>query len=261
MSERNNPGRCRLCLREPVILRHSHLLSEFLYKEVYDERHRTVGVDPRPEKKDRILQKGLREYLLCGDCEGGLAKWEHYAANALENFPATGDKRPGEIAWVRGIDYCMFKLFQMSLLWRCSIAEGPTFAAVDLGPHQDKLRQMLLKADPGKPWQYGCIVAALRQPGSLKNMVRFPGKLRIEGHYAYHLVVRGLLWFFVVSSHAERLSGSGSFLSEAGDLPIHVSSETAKDFFVGVAREIDKLKKELPMSNGTQQRNEHDRMR
>lgn len=254
MSKGNNSGQCRLCLTGSVTLRYSHVLSELLYEEVYDERHRTVGVDPRPEKKDKIMQKGLREYLLCADCEGRVAKWEHCAANVLRNFPATDDKRPGEIVWVRGIDYRMFKLFQMSLLWRCSIAEGPTFAAVDPGPHEDKVRQMLLAADPGKPWQYGCIIAALRQPGSPRGMVKFPGKLQIEGHYAYHLVVRGLVWFFVVSSHAERLSGKGSFLLEAGDLPIHVSSETAKDFFTGVARELDNLKKDLPMSSGTQQR-------
>lgn len=244
MSKSNNSELCRLCLKGSVTLRRSHVLSELLYKEVYDKRHRTVGVAPWTEKKDNILQKGLLEYLLCGECEECLAKWERYAADVLSNLPSADDKRPGEIVWARGLDYRTFKLFQMSLLWRCSVAEGPTFAAVDLGPHEDKIRQLLLASDPDKPWHYGCIVAALRQPGSLRGMVKFPGKLRIEGYYAYHLVACGLVWFFIVSSHTEQFSGKDLFMSEAGDLPIHVSTETAKDFFAGLACELSKLEAE-----------------
>jgi hypothetical protein len=104
---------------------------------------------------------------------------------------------------------------------------------------------MLVEENPGKPWEYGCFIAALRKPGSVKGMVKFPGQLRIEGHRGYHLVVWGLLWFFVVSSHAARLSGKDSFLSGRGDLPIHVSDETAEAFFADVARELTKAGKKL----------------
>lgn len=242
---RSKPRYCRLCLREGVELRRSHILSEFLYQEVYDERHRTIGVDPRPDKKDRVLQKGIREPLLCGDCEGKLSKWEVYAAGVMRQLPTTADCKPGDVVWQRGLDYAKIKLFQMSLLWRCSIAEGPTFAEVDLGPHAERLRQMLLAEDTGRPWEYGCIIAALRKSERWTGIVKFPGKLRIEGHNAYHLVVKGLVWLYVVSSHAQKLSGQGSFLSESGDLPIHVSSETAEGFFRGVARELEKAGKEL----------------
>lgn len=236
---------CRLCLKEDVDLRRSHILSEFLYEEVYDEQHRTVGVDPRPEKKDRVLQKGIREQLLCGECEGRLSKWEVYAAGVMRHLPSTANCKPGDLVWQRGLDYAKFKLFQMSLLWRSSIAEGATFAEVDLGPHTEKLRQMLFAENPGKPWEYGCIIAALRESESWKGIVKFPGKLRLEGHNAYHLVVKGLVWFFIVSNHAEKLSGQRSFLSERGDLPIHVPTKTAEEFFRGVARELEKAGKIL----------------
>ena len=76
--------RCRLCLISDK-LRNSHILPEFLYagSDVYDAQHRTVSIDPQPDQKDRVLQKGLRETLLCGTCEGRLANLERYAAEML----------------------------------------------------------------------------------------------------------------------------------------------------------------------------------
>lgn len=202
--------KCRLCLRDDVTLRQSHVLSEFLYKGVYEYKGKhsrsAIGIDPRADRPDRVIQKGLREALLCDSCENHLSKWENYAAKILSKLPPTDSRHPGDIVWLRGLNYEQFKLFQISLLWRCSVAEGPTFAAVDLGPHQETIRQMLLTANPGKPWEYGCILTTPRSPGSLEGIVKFPGKFRIDGHNAYHLVARGLIWFYVVSRHAERLT-------------------------------------------------------
>jgi len=99
---------------------------------------------------------------------------------------------------------------------------------------------MILRSEAGKSWEYGCVIVGLRGQGNLKVMVKFPGKLRIDGHLAYHFVLWGFLWFYVISSHAERLQGKGSFLSEQGDLPIMISSKTAEGFFRGLAQNLRK---------------------
>jgi hypothetical protein len=245
MSQNLSSTGCCLCGWRDAHLRHSHVLPELLYDGVYDHRHRTVDVDPRPEARDNVLQKGLREYLLCGDCEGHISVWEHYAADVLRRLPPIGAQHPGDVFHVHNVDYQKFKLFQMSVIWRCSIAQGVAFARVNLGPHEDKVRRMLLADDPGSSFEYPCVLAALRPPGSLVGMVKFPGRLRIEGQIAYHLVARGLIWVFVVSKDSESLSGQGSFLSQSGELPIHIGSETAKGFFRGVGREMKKYGEEL----------------
>ncbi len=244
MANPKNSGYCKLCLTDPAVLRQSHILSEFLYEGTYDEKHRTVGVAPT-KHNDRIYQKGLREYLLCQKCEAHLSSFERYGAEVLRSFPSIASERPGDIIWVRGIDYARFKIFQLSLLWRCGVAEQPTFGAVDLGPHEERLRRMILGSKPGRPWEYGCVIAGLRGPDNLKGMVKFPGRLRIDGHGAYHLVVWGLVWFYVVSSHTEGLRGKGSFLSERGDLPIMIPSETAEGFFRGLAQNLCKAGKKF----------------
>lgn len=63
-----NDDHCKLCGREAE-LRRSHIFPEFLYLALYDEKHRAVSVSPVPGEEDRLVQKGLRESLLCQACE------------------------------------------------------------------------------------------------------------------------------------------------------------------------------------------------
>ncbi len=62
---------CRLCLRDRP-LRNSHIASEFLYRELYDEKHRAFQADALKGGAPSLIQKGLREPLLCTDCERDL---------------------------------------------------------------------------------------------------------------------------------------------------------------------------------------------
>jgi len=80
-------GICKLCLHEKE-LRHSHILPEFMYQNLYDQAPKrfytlTVNLDKAEESKKKIEQKGIREYLLCGDCEVQLSKFENYAAETI----------------------------------------------------------------------------------------------------------------------------------------------------------------------------------
>ena len=65
--------KCFLCLSEAT-LRASHVVPEFFYKPMYDEKHRFFTVSSDPERRDRMHQKGVRESLLCDDCEGRFAR-------------------------------------------------------------------------------------------------------------------------------------------------------------------------------------------
>ena len=60
--------KCRLCLKEKPI-QNSHIIPEFLYKPLYDNLHRFKSLSTLPEIKIEYKQKGIREKLLCRDCE------------------------------------------------------------------------------------------------------------------------------------------------------------------------------------------------
>jgi hypothetical protein len=142
--------RCTLCPNDVPRLCLSHILPEPFYAGVYEANgtfpvfsNKKVGPVMRPQ------QKGLRERLLCPDCEARFSKWETYALG--EPFHRT--KQPGidHGPYMEFImDYATFKLFQMSILWRMSVTSLDVFANVQLGKkHEERLRAMLLASDPG----------------------------------------------------------------------------------------------------------------
>jgi hypothetical protein len=130
-----NRGTCRLC-QEETELRYSHLFPEFLYHSIYDEHHRGVGLVPVPGAKEKPVQQGLREYLLGYCCEGRLQKVESYAASVMRRLPDASASKPGTLVVAPNVDYRQFKLFQLSLIWRASVATQPSFQQVDLGRHE-----------------------------------------------------------------------------------------------------------------------------
>lgn len=94
------------------------MLPEFLYESVYDDKHRTIGINVGAGRRERILQQGLREPMLCEACESRFSVLEDYAARKLRQLPDLSRFRPGHVEFVGAINYNTFKLFQMSLLWR-----------------------------------------------------------------------------------------------------------------------------------------------
>jgi hypothetical protein len=236
MNGRNEP--CRLCHSEGEELRFSHILPEFLYKPLRDEKHRYIAFMHKQETgaKRVLLQKGIREYLLCGDCEQVLAKYERYAANVLRKLPDTARQLPGVVP-VKGVDYTKFKIFQLSLLWRAGVSRQASFQEVNLGPHEEVLRSMILKGDPGKPIEYGCVLMRTEDPKAFSHIIRTPRHLRFSEHHAYGLLLFGMIWIFIVSSHSDQIYEKNSFLTEAGVLPIHVITKASGDQYIAALAE------------------------
>lgn len=59
---------CKLCQKERE-LKYSHIIPEYFYTPIYDENHRFMEISPQSEKLVKFNQKGVREFLLCKDCE------------------------------------------------------------------------------------------------------------------------------------------------------------------------------------------------
>ncbi len=218
--------KCRLCLEDKE-LQKSHIIPEFFYKPVYDGLHRLNVVSTEPGDKIKYQQKGYREKLLCRDCEQRLGRFEDYGRRVIyggRGSRGTGVKIQdvGNGFKLRNIDYHKFKLFQLSLLWRASIASLDFFTGVNLGPHEETIRKMLVSQTPGEPHQFGCIMTILlwEENKPLDGIILEPEQLYIEGHKCFRLVSVGCLWFFIVSSHSKDFMLRDFFLSQGGELII-----------------------------------------
>jgi hypothetical protein len=241
-SSKRPVGLCRLCNNRTPIC-NSHIISEFLYRPLYDKKHRFHQVTIDPNDRPVLHQKGIREYLLCDCCEQRFCENETYVKDVLFG---------GEIKFLdfddamilEGLDYKRFKLFQMSILWRCGISAFRDFESIQLGSqHEEKLRQMLLTEKPGEPYEYGCLlVSSPDKINEWSNTITiFADQKKLNGHHAYTFLLVGIFWTFFVSSHTRNTSIDFKkiFLSKEGQLPIFKDDGRPKAY-------MDKLFRQLP---------------
>lgn len=215
--------KCRLCHNERKLC-DSHIVPEFLYRDLYDNNHKMIGINGQGNKGWKPLQKGIREQLFCSDCEQHLNdKYEKpFLKQWLTDKPLPSQMRHDSI-FSADYDYPTFKLFHLSILFRSSISSLPTFQEVSLGPHEERIRQMLLNEDPGKEWEYPILAfAVLNGNGVEKRLISQPISGRHEGHRAYGQIYGGAMWWILASSHRNNLfcraglqpSGSLKMLAE-----------------------------------------------
>lgn len=223
MTKRKTVGCCRLCEQE-LELCNSHIIPEFFYKPLYDVRHQYLEMNTFDIPSDnKTHQKGLRERLLCADCDNRrLGKLEDYIARVLFGKSRISCRKTKNGIIIENLSYESIRLFQLSMLWRASISSLPEFSDVALGPHEETIRTMLLKDDPGVPDQFPCILCV---PGELstklKNKaIKMPQTQRLKGHRSYDFYCGGMAWVFVVSSHSRGRLGRDLMINRDGDLPI-----------------------------------------
>jgi hypothetical protein len=115
---------------------------------------------------------------------------------------------------ISNLNYVVFKLWQLSLLWRCAVSRLPEFKATRLGPHAEKIRMLLLDERAGQPHEYGCNVVLPSSHALLRRALYPPEPITIDGHRCYRAAFGGLWWVFVASSHSQRFPFQEGFLHE-----------------------------------------------
>jgi len=152
-------------------------------------------MSPYPKEKTRTLQKGIREKLLCWDCEQKLSPYEKYVRELLYGGVELEVTQKGQTCCLRGINYQKVRIFYLSVLWRMRIASHHFFEKIDLGPHEEKLRIMVYNEDPREPDQYGFLCfAPLFDDHKLGDWMIQPDYTRLQQHRVYRALVGGLLY-------------------------------------------------------------------
>ena len=183
-------------------MKNSHIIPEFIYSSLYDEKHRFHEISDDVKKKNKMPQKGIREKLLCSECEQHLSKYERYASLVLNGGFSLTVRNKGRLVHLGNIDYKKFKLFALSILWRAGVSDLSVFSQVKLGPHEEKLRIMILNDNPGAEHQYPFILSPIIHENEVQEaLIVAPTWTRLENHYAYRFVFGGIAWVFVVSGH------------------------------------------------------------
>lgn len=196
---------CRLCDVEKP-LRESHIIPRFFYKPMeWNEKNFRYQI--LRTHSDNIItdQGGIKERLLCEDCEQIFSRFENYINRTLYGGIELTFRNLSNRRWlISGLHYNKFKLFQLSILWRASVSSQEFFESVRLGvKHETQIRQMLLNQDPGPPEKYACIlVAVIFEGNAIDDFMLNPTCVKHEGHRVCRFLFGGFAWAYFISSHS-----------------------------------------------------------
>ena len=215
-------SKCRLCGTGSSPLRNSHIVPEFLYKSLYNERGNMLAIRQPDEthRAGRLLQKGIRERLFCESCEQHFN--EHFEKPFLKQWVPTPLPDPWNVNGIYrvDVDYTSFKLFHLSVVFRAAVSSLPHYAEVNLGSHESVLRKRLLEVDPGSWLQYPIAGRAVihHQTRCIVPIITQPTVYRYESHHYHTMVYGGVEWWIKVSSHRHKQLEE-LFLRTDGEMP------------------------------------------
>jgi hypothetical protein len=224
---------CKLCKKSAKLSR-SHILPEFFYSLVYDDLHRTMLISSG--EKEKFIQKGVREYLLCQECETKLSRYEGYAMKIIQDIP-NFEKDPSDLfIFSNNVDYRLFKLFQLSILWCAGVSSNRMFANVNLGKHEEKIHDMLEQENPGSAPDYGCFMIQIPEPQKIHKIIMPPMPERLFGHNGYRFMTGNLFWYFIVTSHPIQDSIKPMLLQEDSLLSIWTAPWAEQEVYANIGK-------------------------
>ena len=85
-------------------------------------------------------------------------------------------------------DYQKLKLFLLSVLWRMSVSTRPEVKGVNLGPHENVIKDMILSSNPGNAEKYSITMLKYIEKAT-RGTVLFPAKEKMGPVNFYRLYI------------------------------------------------------------------------
>lgn len=226
-------GICKLCLQEKELC-NSHIIPEFMYNKIYNEKPRKFFLLKYNNKdstlsKKRPEQKGIREYLLCSECEGKLSKYEIYGEEVIyakgkrnKAYIFSKQETPDlqfSLFHYKGLNYHRFRLFLLSILWRliiCKTFPCPHIDEVEV----DRLRKAIYNENPLEYDDFGCTIQAIfYSKDKLANRFMLQPYSDIkEGKLGIFMLIDGFLYSYFIDTKTSNDKLKATFLQSDGSM-------------------------------------------
>ena len=208
-------------------LRSSHIIPDFLLSEVEEGIPKGKSRQEQPHirlvnfktlediycfQKETVYNKeGLKEFLLCSDCEQRLALGENYTRRVLygkkkkkEHTRATKSKiwyknsggrifQEGlEIRWV---EFKHFKQFQVGLIWKMCVATGNFFKEATASEEIVENMRNSLNSGSFDEKLVPCVMERLHDPtGASLEIIGQPKR----NEKIIHVMMGGYIWLYFI---------------------------------------------------------------
>lgn len=242
-------GICNLCLQEKELIKKSHIIPEFIYRNsgVYDDKHRMYSFDKEDilqNRKIKKVQTGVYDsYILCSQCDNVLiSSYEKYASMAIygEEIPVEycpdcityGDTSP-TLSICSNVDYSKYKLFLLSILFRASISKDDFFEEVKLSyENQETLRKMVYEGNPSNYNDFPVLIATFADSKIPSDIFFNPIKSENDNIITFTFVFAGWSYIFYEGKNINTESFNSLVMKPDNELKIfHFDSEDGKKYF------------------------------
>lgn len=177
---------CKLCKQEKELVK-SHIIPKFFFKYLYPEEKIKGKALWLVDGSRGIKSKswiGPYERLLCKECDGMLGCYDNYAKRLFIDQEPIFYPRTDQALLLPNVDYKKVKLFFLSLLWRASVSSLPIFSKINIGPYEEKLREIVLGSNSKNREDFPILFAKYDagKLGQIANKnIQDPISQRIEG--------------------------------------------------------------------------------
>lgn len=234
---------CQLCQQNKVLLKKSHIIPNFLYKGLFDEKHKIVKVNLSDFSDATFHQTGFNDRdILCAECDNNvIGKHERYASNTIfgnhdnieiETYAGNAIVLP--YMRFKDLDYTAIKLFFLSILWKSHISRNPFFQEINLGKtYSEKLRQMIINNDAGPEDEFEVILIRPETNGMrpTKSIVA-PRRIKADGNTAYVFHINEITYHFNISNYNKMSMFYTGIIKKDGILDIAIAKdEFGKGYF------------------------------
>lgn len=219
-------GKCKLCLKEDVeLLSKSHIIPKFLFEDMKDKNNSFIQISPDKyvEGRTQHIKKPRDAFhesnILCEKCDGNIIKeYEDYLKLVFHStlkptsrpqiIKRIPDKRGFNVLFIENVDYKLYKLGFLSILWRASISKLPFFKSVILGPHSEEIRKMLLEGIALNANDYPFATSFLNRRNDECQIILPITKFKTENLTHYRFIINGIDLIFMIGSKSIKLNES-----------------------------------------------------
>ena len=175
---------CKFCNQEKRLIL-SHIIPKSFYQLKQHGNQSMLSFATKKIDKTRY-QNGLKEYLMCAECDGMLGKLDEYAGKILfqqvTKHPFKNvDGIKTYLFRENEFDYKKLRLFFISLVWRASVST--LFNGFSLNKYEDIALKILKQEIPDNPDWFVPVVIR-KQTSTPVDNISMCAKDKVCGKYA-----------------------------------------------------------------------------
>jgi len=228
---------CQLCNQEKKLI-NAHIIPRSFFSDLTEEGRAPIVIDDKAGSYPKRTPIGIYDSeILCEDCERLFSIWDDYGRQFLsqdideDKYVLSNGER---LACNFGAyDYARLKMFFLSVLWRASVSKNKFFYQVQLGPYQERLKEIVLSGDPGGRDDFAVALSKFDKEANETGYLN-PNRVDWEGVNHYRLYINSYMAIIKVTNMKPPSSLHGLYFEKNRGL-------------VCIVREFEKSKEYLAM--------------